>query len=40
MSAATDSGIFMAVAIVLYSTGHWIGGSIALAFSFLCSIKI
>ncbi len=28
--AVTDIGLFSALAIALYSTGHWIGGTIAM----------
>jgi hypothetical protein len=27
----TDAGLFLALSIYLYSIGHWIGGTIALA---------
>jgi hypothetical protein len=26
----SDTGLFLATSIVLFSTGHWIGGSVAL----------
>lgn len=32
----TDSGMLLALSIGLYSTGHWIGGTVALAFSIAC----
>lgn len=34
----SDSGLLVATSIVLFSTGHWIGGSVALVVAILSVI--
>lgn len=33
----TDTGLLTVTSIALYSTGHWIGGTVALLLAFACA---
>jgi len=39
MNAITDTGLLLATSICLYSTGHWIGGTIALILALIPLLK-
>jgi hypothetical protein len=34
----TDSGLMVATSIVLFSTGHWIGGTVAVGLAFIAAL--